>query len=116
MRFWQIRNFKNLNLFRKFAIHIYTMPKILIYKNIWIFVFYPTDKYENKMHVHVGRKSTTNLCKIWIDTNVEVADEGDFKKAELNEILEISKKYQSEFQKMWKDFMAGKEINTIKVK
>lgn len=37
------------------------MPKILIYitaKVIWQFLFWNTDYYENRAHVHVGKKGT----------------------------------------------------------
>ena len=40
------------------------MPKILIYKLIWLFVIYGTDMYERRMYVHVGKKGMRNLCKI----------------------------------------------------
>ena len=42
------------------------MPKILLYitaKVIWNFLFWNTDYYENRAHVHVGKKSTEHLCK-----------------------------------------------------
>ena len=46
------------------------MPKILLYitaKVIWNFLFWNTDYYENRAHVHVGKRSTERLCKIWLE-------------------------------------------------
>ncbi|WP_262887012.1 hypothetical protein [Spirosoma arboris] len=40
------------------------MPKLLIYQAVWIFTIFGTDIFENRMHVHVGRKGTEKLCKI----------------------------------------------------
>ena len=43
-----------------------TMPKVLLYitaKIIWNFLFDNTDFHENRAHVHVGKRSTDNLCK-----------------------------------------------------
>ena len=45
------------------------MPKILLYitaKVIWNFLFWSTDYHENRAHVHVGKRSTEDLCKIWL--------------------------------------------------
>ena len=91
------------------------MPKVLIYKN-WIFVFFPTDIYENKKHVHIGKKDTFNLCKIWIEPNVEIAKTGDLTKKQQSEVLEITKKYRKELLKQWDNFINGKELEIIKVK
>jgi hypothetical protein len=91
------------------------MPKILIYKN-WIFVFFPTDIYENKKHVHIGKKDTFNLCKIWIEPDVEIAKAGDLTKKQQSEVLEITKKYRKELLKQWDNFINGKELEIIKVK
>ena len=56
------------------------MPKILLYitaRVIWNFLFWNTDFYENRAHVHVGKRSTARLCKIWLEPIVELADKGD---------------------------------------
>ena len=56
------------------------MPKILLYitaKVIWNFLFWNTDYYENRAQVHVGKRSTEHLCKIWLEPIVEVEDKGD---------------------------------------
>ena len=92
------------------------MPKVLIFRDIWIFVIYGTDKYENRKHVHVGKKATLKLCKIWIDPPVEVADPGDLSQRQQIEVLDIVNKYKDELIIQWEDFVEGKKIKTIKVK
>ena len=50
------------------------MPKILLYitaKIIWQFLFWNTDYNENRAHVHVGKRGTERLCKIWLEPVVE---------------------------------------------
>ena len=91
------------------------MPKILIYKDCWIFIFYATDIYENKKHVHVGKKDTFDLCKIWIDTDVEIAKPGELTIKQQNEVLAIAKQYQKDLLKQWDSFMAGEKIEIIKI-
>lgn len=66
------------------------MPKILLYitaKVIWQFLFWNTDYYENRAHVHVGKKSTEHLCKIWLEPEVSVADKGSLTDSEAKEVL-----------------------------
>ena len=92
------------------------MPKVLIFNDCWIFIIWDTDINENKKHVHVGKKATKNLCKIWIDMDVEIAKSGDLTKNEQNEVFEVAKKYQKQLIKQWDDFMIGKTIKTIKVR
>ena len=56
------------------------MPKVLLYitaKIIWNFLFYNTDFHENRAHVHVGKRGTEELCKIWLEPNIELAKQGD---------------------------------------
>ena len=92
------------------------MPKILIYKNIWIFIFYPTDIYENRKHVHVGKKDTLSLCKIWIEKKVEISEAGDLTLKQQKEVLSIAKKYHEVLIEQWDKFMSGNEIKVIKIK
>jgi len=92
------------------------MPKILIFKDIWIFVIYGTDMNENRMHVHVGKKSTFKLCKIWLEPKIEISDSGELSQKQQNEVLEIVQTYKVELIQQWKDFVKGKNIKTIKVK
>ncbi len=92
------------------------MPKILVYKDIWIFIFYVTDIYENKKHVHVGKKDTFDLCKIWIDQEVEIAKPGELSTKQQNEVLAIAKQYQMDLLKQWDKFIAGEKLQIIKIK
>ena len=55
------------------------MPKILLYitaKVIWSFLFWNTDYNEKRAHVHVGKRSTEHLCKIWLEPVVELDKQG----------------------------------------
>jgi len=92
------------------------MPKILIFKDIWIFVIYGADMYENRMHVHVGKKATFKLCKIWIEPEVAISNGGELSQKQQNEVLEIVKTYRNELIHQWGDFVKGKSIKVIKVK
>lgn len=91
------------------------MPKVLIF-NDWIFIIYATDVNENRMHVHVGKRSTIELCKIWLEPKVEIAKPGELTKKHQNEVLEITKKYKNQLIQQWVDFMKGKSIEIIKGK
>ncbi len=95
------------------------MPKILLYitaKVIWQFLFWNTDYYENRAHVHVGQKRTEHLCKIWLEPNVEIADKGDLTDAQAKEVLQITKTYKDSLLKQWSTFKEGKTIRIIKIK
>jgi hypothetical protein len=92
------------------------MPKVLLYKNIWIFIFYDTDFYENRMHVHIGKKNMVKLCKIWLEPNIEVSKEGELTAKELKEVQAIAKKYLIEIKEQWDKFKKGEKVETIKIK
>ena len=92
------------------------MPKVLIFKDIWIFIIYSTDMYESRMHVHVGKKSATELCKIWLEPEIEIAQAGELNQKQQKEVLEIANTYKAELIQQWKDFINGKTIEIIKVK
>lgn len=95
------------------------MPKVLLYitvKLTWIFLFFGTDINENRAHVHVGKKSTENYCKIWIEPEISVAKSGALTASELNEVVEITKKYHSQLIQQWKKFSDGKTIKMITIK
>ena len=73
------------------------MPKILLYitaKVIWQFLFWNTDYNENRVHVHVGKRSQEHLCKIRLEPNVELAQQGDLTDAQVKEILAIVNEYR----------------------
>ena len=84
--------------------------------DIWILIIYPTDMYENRMHIHVGKKSMQELCKIWLEPNIEIAKTGELTQKQQNEVLEIAKTYQTELIEQWKNFVQGLPIQIIKVK
>ena len=68
------------------------MPKILLYitaKVIWNFLFWNTDYHENRAHVHVGKRSTENLCKIWLEPIVEIEKQGDLTDAQAIKNVEL---------------------------
>lgn len=95
------------------------MPKILIYitaKVIWQFLFWNTDYYENRAHVHVGKRNTEHLCKIWLEPDVELADKGDLTDSQAKEVVEIARRYQDRLMRQWKIFKQGKTIRIIKIK
>ena len=95
------------------------MPKILLYitaKVIWNFLFWNTDFHENRAHVHVGKKSTEHLCKIWLEPNVTLAKQGDLTDTQVKKVLEIATKYRARLLRQWNLFKEGKPIRIIKVK
>ena len=94
------------------------MPKILLYitaKIIWQFLFWNTDFYENRAHVHVGKRSTEHLCKIWLEPMVEVADKGDLTDAQVREVVMIATKYRERMLHQWEQFKRGETIRITKV-
>ena len=94
------------------------MPKILLYitaKIIWNFLFYNTDFHENRAHVHVGKRSTENLCKIWLEPSVELAKQGDLTDAQAREVVRIATEYRDKLLHQWSLFKQGKTIKIIKV-
>lgn len=95
------------------------MPKILLYitaKVIWQFLFWNTDYYENRAHVHVGKRNTEHLCKIWLEPEVTLADAGDLTESQVRMVLEITKNYRSKLLAQWQIFKSGKTVRMIKVK
>ena len=95
------------------------MPKILLYitaKIIWQFLFWNTDYNENRAHVHVGKRGTERLCKIWLEPVVEVAQQGDLTDAQIKEILAIASEYRDKLIQQWTLFKQGKRVRMITVK
>ena len=69
------------------------MPKVLLYitaKIIWQFLFYNTDYYENRAHVHIGKRDTQDLCKIWLEPEISLAKQGDLTDSQIKEVLQIA--------------------------
>lgn len=95
------------------------MPKVLLYitaKVVWNFLFWNTDFYENRAHVHVGKRGTEKLCKIWLEPAIEIEDRGDLTNAQLKEILKITEEYHHLLLEQWENFKEGKTVKIIKVK
>ncbi len=95
------------------------MPKILLYitaKVIWNFLFWNTDYHENRAHVHVGKRNTEHLCKIWLEPIVELDKQGDLTDAQVKEVLAITSQYREKLLHQWSLFKQGKAIRIIKVK
>ena len=95
------------------------MPKILLYitaKITWIFLFYGTDVNENRAHVHVGKKSTQDYCKIWLEPEIAIAKNGELTHSELNSILKITQEHHDQLMNQWKKFISGKSIKMITIK
>ena len=95
------------------------MPKVLLYitaKIIWNFLFYNTDFHENRAHVHVSKRGTEELCKIWLEPNVELEKQGDLTDKQVKEVIEIVKKYQAKLLHQGKQVKEGKTIKIIKIK
>jgi len=95
------------------------MPKVLLYitsKTTWLFLFFGTDMYENRAHVHVGKKATERYCKIWLEPEISIAKNGSLTAAELNEALAITTEYHAQLTEQWKKFTDGKTIKMITIK
>ena len=95
------------------------MPKILLYitaKIIWQFLFWNTDYNETRAHVHVGKRGTQRLCKIWLEPVVELAQQGDLTDAQAKQVLAIAAEYREKLQSQWSLFKQGKRIRIITVK
>ena len=92
------------------------MPKVLIYKLIWIFVIFNTDIYENRKHIHVGKRGTKKLCKIWLKPIVSLADPGDLTIKQQNEVLQVTLSFLPDLLKQWEIFRKGQRVKTIIVK
>ena len=95
------------------------MPKILLYitaKIMWQFLFWNTDYHENRAHVHVGKRGTEHLCKIWLEPIVEVAQQGDLTDAQTKEVLTIASEYREKLLHQWSLFKEGKRIRLITIK
>lgn len=95
------------------------MPKILLYitaKIIWQFLFWNTDYNENRAHVHVGRRNTEHLCKIWLEPVVQLAQQGDLTDSQTKEVLAIATEYREKLLHQWSMFKQGKRIRIITVR
>ena len=95
------------------------MPKVLLYitpKITWIFLFFGTDVYENRAHIHAGKRETERYCKIWLEPEISIAKNGSLTTAEINEVLTITAEYHAQLTEQWKNFSDGKTIKMITIK
>jgi hypothetical protein len=95
------------------------MPKVLVYitaKITWIFLFWGTDLNENRAHVHVGKKGTEELCKIWLEPTVSIEKEGSLTTKQQVHVLEIAIFHREELLRQWKHFKNGQKIRLITIK
>jgi len=94
------------------------MPKVLIYivkKVMWVFLFYNTDYNENRAHVPVGKKGTQELCKIWLEPEVEVEKNGSLSDSQVKEVLELAQQYKDRLLEQWKVFKRGESVRIIRI-
>ncbi len=95
------------------------MPKVLLYitaKIVWTFLFWGTDTNENRAHVHIGKKGTAKLAKIWLEPTISIADKGSLTDAQIKNVLEIVVLYRTELLKQWQAFKNGDKVKMIKIK
>jgi len=91
------------------------VPKLLIYRAVWIFTIFGTDIFENRKHVHIGRKGTEQLCKVWLEPDVEMAKSGELSLSEQREVLQITVLYREELIQQWEQFLSGQKVEIIKI-
>ena len=94
------------------------MPKVLVYivkRIMWLFLFYDTDSFENRAHVHVGKKGSQKLCKIWLEPQIQVDKKGDLTEAQLKEIVELTEEYRDRLIEQWRLFKEGKQVKLLKI-
>ena len=61
--------------------------------------FFAWSKEEERRHIHVAKEY--NQCKFWLEPTIELAYNNGFRKFELNEILKIITKNETEFKNKW---------------
>jgi hypothetical protein len=71
---------------------------------------------ENRAHVHVGKKGTKELCKIWLEPEISVEKKGSLKNKDLKEIVELVEKYHSKLMVQWKILKKGEQVKIINIK
>lgn len=91
------------------------MPKLLIYRSIWTFIMYGTDVYENRRHIHVGRRGTEKLCKIWLEPAVEIAKVGELSVTEQREVLEVAGRFRAQLLERWDPVLRGEKVEILKI-
>ena len=61
--------------------------------------FFTWSKEENRKHVHITKDG--NEAKIWLEPNVEIAENNGFSEIELNKIIKIVNENETEFNDKW---------------
>jgi len=61
--------------------------------------FFTWSKEEERKHIHVVQDD--KQCKFWLEPTIEMAENNGFKEFELNEILKIIIKNETEFNNKW---------------
>ena len=61
--------------------------------------FFTWSKEENRKHVHVSKDD--NIVKIWLEPNIEIAENKGFSEKELNKIIKIVNENEKEFNSKW---------------
>ena len=91
------------------------MPKILIINNI-IFYIFGIDINENRRHIHVFLQSVNGFkpAKIWIEPEIEIAKQGDFKAKEINNVLKLAKSNIDIINSQLDKFFKNEPIKIIK--
>lgn len=98
---------------------ILSMPKVLQYITAyftWVFLFYGTDMYENRAHIHVGKRGVEKFCKIWLEPIISIADAGDLTPSQQKQVLQIVEEQHDKLMKQWTLFKAGKTIKMLTIK
>jgi hypothetical protein len=88
----------------------------IIAKTSRIFLFWGTDLYENRAHVHVGKRGTEELCKIWLEPTITMETGGSLTTKQQVQVLEIATSYREELLRQWKHFKTGQKIRMITIK
>ena len=102
-----------------FAYNTTCKPKVLVYitaKITWIFLFWGTDVNENRAHVHVGKKGTDELCKIWLEPDVSIEKGVSLTAKQLMQVLYLAITYHQELLRQWIHFKSGQKIKLITIK
>jgi len=79
-------------------------------------LFWGTDLYENRAHVHVGKRGTEELCKIWLEPTVTMETGGSLTTKQQVQVLEIATSYREELLRQWKHFKTSQKIRMITIK
>ena len=66
--------------------------------------------------MHVGKRGTEHLCKIWLEPMVELAQQGDLTDAQVKEVLAVASEYRVKLLQQWNLFRQGKRVRMITVK